>query len=104
MLSVNYISTFLSNKQDAIEKKYYNSINHFELNENFIKKKYDKTENNSSNDTIEHNNNSSKKTENNDNIEKNIIKKYEPIYDALNYFFGTDSNIFSIYKKLENNN
>ena len=106
MLSVNYISTFLSNKQDAIEKKYYNSINHFELNENFIKKKYDKTENNSSNDTFEHNNinNSIKKTENNDNNEKNIIKKYEPIYDALNYFFDTDSNIFSIYKKLENNN
>ena len=114
MLSVNYISTFLSNKQDAIEKKYYNSINHFELNENFIKKKYDKTENNSSNDTFEYNNsnnndtnnsnnsnNSNKKTENN---EKNIIKKYEPIYDALNYFFDTDSNIFSIYKKLENNN
>ena len=111
MLSVNYISTFLSNKQDAIEKKYYNSINHFELNENFIKKKYDKTENNSSNDTFEHNNsnnndtnnsnNSNKKTEKN---ETNIIKKYEPIYDALNYFFDTDSNIFSIYKKLENNN
>jgi len=120
MLSVNYISTFLNNKQDAIEKKYYNSINHFELNENFIKKKYDKTENNSSNDIFEHNNsnnndnndsnnsnnsnnskNSNKNTENN---EKNIIKKYEPIYDALNYFFDTDSNIFSIYKKLENNN
>jgi len=89
MLSVNYISTFLSNKQEAIEKKYYNSINHFELNENFNKQKYDKIENN---------------TDNNENNEKNIIKKYEPIYDALNYFFDTDSNIFSIYKKLENNN
>ena len=114
MLSVNYISTFLSNKQDAIEKKYYNSINHFELNENFIKKKYDKTENNSSNDTFEHNNsnnsnnnsNNSSNTinKNNEKSETNIIKKYEPIYDALNYFFDTDSNIFSIYKKLENNN
>ena len=110
MLSVNYISTFLSNKQDAIEKKYYNSINHFELNENFIKKKYDKTENNSSNDTFEHNNsnnndtNNSNNSNNNKKNETNIIKKYEPIYDALNYFFDTDSNIFSIYKKLENNN
>ena len=113
MLSVNYISTFLSNKQDAIEKKYYNSINHFELNENFIKKKYDKTENNSSNDTFEHNNSNNNNNSNNSNntinknnekSETNIIKKYEPIYDALNYFFDTDSNIFSIYKKLENNN
>ena len=107
MLSVNYISTFLSNKQDAIEKKYYNSINHFELNENFIKKKYDKTENNSSNDTFEYNDNNNSNNNNNQNNEKNeknIIKKYEPIYDALNYFFDTDSNIFSIYKKLENNN
>ena len=113
MLSVNYISTFLNNKQDAIEKKYYNSINHFELNENFIKKKYDKTENNSSNDTFEHNNSNNNNNSNNSNntinknnekSETNIIKKYEPIYDALNYFFDTDSNIFSIYKKLENNN
>jgi len=114
MLSVNYISTFLSNKQDAIEKKYYNSINHFELNENFIKKKYDKTENNSSNDTFEHSNNndsinnstnnSNNSNKKNEKNETNIIKKYEPIYDALNYFFDTDSNIFSIYKKLENNN
>ena len=67
MLSVNYISTFLNNKQDAIEKKYYNSINHFELNENFIKKKYDKTENNSSNDTFEHNNSNNNDTNNNNN-------------------------------------
>ena len=94
MLSVNYISTFLSNKQEEIEKKYYNSINHFELNENFIKKKYDKIENNGENNG----------DNNGEKNETNIIKKYEPIYDALNYFFDTDSNIFSIYKKLENNN
>ena len=93
MLSVNYISTFLSNKQDAIENKYYNTINHFELNEKFNKNDYNKIENNTSNENY-------KLSENN----LNIIKKYEPIYDSLNYFFDTDSNNFSIYKKLENNN
>jgi len=90
MLSVKYISTFLSNKQEAIENKYYNSLNHFELNETFNKNNYNKIENNTLNEKNETN--------------TNIIKKYEPIYDALNYFFDTDSNNFSIYKKLENNN
>jgi len=97
MLSVNYISTFLSNKQESIENKYYNTINYFELNELFNKNDYNKIENNSSSEI-------NTSSENNKLSENNITKKYEPIYDSLNYFFDTDSNNFSIYKKLENNN
>jgi len=93
MLSVNYISTFLSNKQESIDNKYYNTINHFELNESFNKNDMNKMESNLSTENNKINDN---------NI--NIIKKYEPIYDSLKYFFDTDSNNFSIYKKLENNN
>ena len=87
MLSVNYISNFLNNKQELIEDKFYNSLNNFELNENFEK-------------------NNIKINEKNEILEKNscITEKYETIYDSLHYFFDDDSNKFSIYKKLENNN
>ena len=99
MLSVNYISTFLSNKQESIDNKYYNTINHFELNESFNKNDMNKMESNLSTENNKLNENNKI---NDNNI--NIIKKYEPIYDSLKYFFDTDSNNFSIYKKLENNN
>jgi hypothetical protein len=84
MLSVNYISNFLNSKQELIEDKFYNSLNNFELNENFEKN------NIKINETLEKN--------------SSITKKYETIYDSLHYFFDNDSNKFSIYKKLENNN
>jgi len=76
MLSVNYISNFLNNKQTKIGSDYFKSLNNFE-SKNIIDKINDKNCNST---------------------------EYTKIPDELKYFFNTDINNFSINEKIESKN
>lgn len=76
MLSVNYISNFLNNKQSKIGNDYLKSLNDFE-SKNLENRKQD------------------------DNID---LQKYDKLPNELKYFFEDDINNFSVYNKIESKN
>jgi hypothetical protein len=76
MLSINYISNYLSNKQTKIDNFYYERINDFEKND---------TENNSSNNIINEDSQISK------NIKKNFLNN---VPSSFELFFNKSMNDF----------
>ena len=86
MLSVNYISNFLNNKQSKIGNEYFKNLNDFESK--ILK-----------NDQLNVSESVSKNKNENENNQK-----YNSLPEDFKYFFEEDLNNFSVNKKVESKN